>query len=267
MSHLRRDTAEAKTLAAKATTIAQDTKVKLTSLEARVTALEKGEGTSSTKGHGKGAFSGGPRTSASSDWEQLGTTEGNTVIVGGFRSWASREERQKNFDKIRTELPNELAAQIFEVIVPAAPGRIVIVKLTPNPLGTKETRIAVLAWCKKFKEIKMTGQREGESEPREYFAMPSKPFEMRQRDTRTTNMMAGLKALNPELDPTKFKADLANGRVFYERTLLAERHTPEEPPSPRMNNIRAIFPGVSRDDVVNSVAKVLADREKERKGQ
>ena len=34
-----------------------------------------------------------------------------------------------------------------------------------------------------------------------------------------------------------------------------------------MNNIRTIIPGVTRDDVVNSVAQVLADREKERKGQ
>ena len=199
MSHLRRDTAEAKALAANATTIAQDTKVKLTSLEARVTALEKGEGSSSTKGHGKGASYGGPRTSASSDWEQLGTTEGNTAIVGGFRSWASREERQEDFEKIRTELPNELAAQISEIIVPAAPGRIVIVKLVPHPLGTKETRVAILSWCKKFKELKQTGLRDAESEPQVYFAMPSKPFEMRQRDTHTTIMMAGLKALNPSI--------------------------------------------------------------------
>ena len=265
ISRVERATSDARAMAAKATTIAQETKTKLVSLESRVAALEKG---SSPLAQGRsGNHPQNQRTSASRDWDQLGGEGGNTLIVGGFRNWASRDERKEDFEKLRAELPADMSAPISEVIIPASPGRIVIVKLQPQPEGPKETRVHMLAWCRRFKEQNLTGQHEGETEARMYYATPSKPYDMRQRDTRTMNMLAGLKALAPTLDVTKFRTDLANGRVFYERTLLAERNQPDDPPSPRMNNIREHIPGITKEDIVNSVAKIVDDREKARKGQ
>ena len=126
----KREAQEARGMAAKATTLAQETKESVESLEKRVALLEKGgaktgEASSSHRVWRSGGD--GPKR----DWDQLGGDDGDQIIVGGFRPYASREERQQDWDVIKGELPEDLVAQISDTIVPASACRIIIVNSVP----------------------------------------------------------------------------------------------------------------------------------------
>ena len=213
----------------------------MSSLERRIEQLEKGEfprgppGLSQRKGTPQ-------YDTPKRDWDFLGGDEGDTVVVGGFRPLASREERDKEWGETKNELPEDMVAQIASTIIPASPGPIVILHLHKEG-DTRATRVKMLDWTKKFKEQGIQKQMEGEATARLLYAGPSKPFEMRQRNAKTMAMLDGFKLIAGEDKSVHLRADLARGRIIYEQKLLAERREGETMPTPIMDAVEKVFPG------------------------
>ena len=166
---------ESKEMAAKATTIASQTQTQLSALEKRVAFLEKGEGGGGGDRGGTQKWQPSGQNQGKRDWEQLGGEEGNTLLIGGFRDFAAKEERREEWGKIETAISEELKAQIKEIIVQNAPCSTILIKINGERNPT-ETRRAMIEWTKKFKDqlIKLTT--EGDTTERLFWAGPSKPF-------------------------------------------------------------------------------------------
>ena len=101
----------------------------------------------------------------------------------------------------------------------------------------------------------------GDGESRSATATPSKPFQVRKRDAQLLSLMSGLKLLAPEGQADRFTPDLANGRIFFDRVLLAERRTRDSPPEPKMAAIEAQFPGTTEEVLQAKIAEADSRRE------
>ena len=272
LGDLKRDTSEAKTLAAKATTLASETKDKVDSLEARVAALEEG-GAPQTHTGDRSSFA--PRgtgrptpraTSSTRDWDKLGGEHGDTLVVGGFRRYADKEEREQEWNLASAKLPPHLREAVTEVIIPRSHCEVIILKVARSPKGVEETRTNMLAWTAKFKELGLQHKAADEEQMRTYYAQPSKPFEMRQRNAKTMAMLDGLKKIAGEEKAAHLKVELSKGRIIYNHTLLADRGTHEDMPSPQMSAIEKAFPGTTKEQLMACVKEVMDEKEKSRKG-
>ena len=117
VSDIQKDTQEAKGLSAKAVTLANETKESLTALEKRVAALEAGDPPASAR---SAAPSQPPLHKGDSkrDFDLLGGEEGDTIVLGGFRNWADKEERKQEWALIEPNIPAPLRESIAEVIIP-----------------------------------------------------------------------------------------------------------------------------------------------------
>ena len=126
MASTKREIQETKEMAAKATTMDKETQESMTALEKRVAKLEQGGGNqnSRTRPTGPHGFHGLPGLSshAPRDWDQLGGDDGDTAVVGGFRTFASKEERKREWDEISAQMPQELTdrspPQLFQIPPP-----------------------------------------------------------------------------------------------------------------------------------------------------
>ena len=216
----KREAQEGKLLAAKATTMAKETQDRLETLEKRVTQLETNPGKALSPPPGlqaRASYGEGGR-----DWDQLGGENGDTAIIGGFRPFADKDEKQTEWDEIRGKMPEELKLQMADEIVPRSLGSIVIVKIRTQ--GTPaDTRRAMLKWTQDFKKEKLEIQTAGETEPRVFYAAPSKPFAMRQRNALLSNTMEALKMMGGPDAQDKLRMDIPSGRILYDRTVLVER--------------------------------------------
>ena len=264
MGELQRETGEARGLAAKAVTIADETKESLTALEKRVAAIEAGSLPNPQPEKARAPTS--HKGAAPRDFDLLGGDDGDTLIIGGFRNWADREERKTEWDLIEPKLSQPLREAISEVIIPNSQCQIIILKIHQDPRGPKETRKKMFEWGKKFRDMALAHQASDETSQRTYYAQPSKPFEMRQRNAKTMGMLDGLKALLGAERAEKLKPDLSNGRIFFERLLLAERAQGSDTPSPRMTAVNQILPDITREKVYESMRTAMDQREKARKG-
>ena len=141
-----------------------------------------------------------------------------------------------------------------------------IVKICQDPKRPRETRQQMREWGKKFRALQLTAKAQDETSHRTFYAQPSKPFEMRQRNAKTMGMLDGFKTLLGPDKATKLRPDLANGRIFYERTLLAERAPGHDAPSPRMTAVQQVLPNATRDQIMESMRDAMTKRERERKG-
>ena len=265
MAATKREAQEGKIQAAKATTLANETKNQLEALEKRVTQLEKNPPPRPTPNQAPNA-QGSPSSAAEGgrDWDQLGGEEGNTAIVGGFRMYSDRDEKQNEWNNVQEQLPPELTTAIQEIIVPASLGSIIIIKLTSKG-NVKDTRVAMLAWTKKFKELKPTFQAEGETTPRTFYAAPSKPYAMRQRDARTNQIMDGLKLIAGADNEPKLRLDLSTGRILFERTLLVERPRNASEPTFHMEAMQRIFPDITKDKLEDKIKEAKHNRDMSRR--
>ena len=117
------------------------------------------------------------------DWEQLGGEEGDTLVIGGFREYASKEERREEWETLEALIAEDLKTKIKELIVPNAPCSAVLIKIAQEG-DANSTRRVMIDWTKKFKEQKLQLTSQGESQARVFWAGPSKPFSMRQRDAK-----------------------------------------------------------------------------------
>ena len=79
-------------------------------------------------------------------------------------------------------------------------------------------------------------------------------------------MLEGLKQLLGPDKADKLRPDLSNGRIFFERTLLAERTLDKDTPIPRMAAVNQILPHVTHDEIMQQMQKAMDERDKARKG-
>ena len=117
----------------------------------------------------------------------------------------------------------------------------------------------------KFRAVALQYQAPDESAPRTYYAQPSKPFEMRQRNAKTMGLLEGFKRLATPEQAEKLRPDLSNGRIFFERTPLAECAPGRDTPSPRMEAVQRAFPNVTREMIQANTQEAMEAREKARK--
>ena len=255
---------EGKELAAKATTLATETKNKLEALERRVEQLEKNPGVASVGGKTgapQRAHPNRPQNPNKRDRDYLGGDEGNTIVVGGFRNHADRDERRGEWDTIFPKLPEELTEQIVETIVP--PARSIIFIKTAKQTTTKKTRDKMITWTQKFKALKMETQLEGEDRPRVLYATPSKPFSMRQRDAKFSQAFEGLKLAAGDLKE-HLNAEISRGKILFDRIPLIERDPVTEEPIYHMTKISEKIPGLTRETLDEKIAEAKRLREAER---
>ena len=267
LGEVKRDTSEAKTLAAKATTLASETKESVTTLERRVAALEAGKPLPRPgQPQGLGGRPPNLRQTPKSDFDQIGGEEGDTIVVGGFRNWADKEERTQHWNEIRAGLPQELSEAISEVVVPASQCSIVIVKIHKHPKGPNETRANMRKWGEKFRELALTHKADDEETPRKLYASPSKPFTMRQRNAKLAGLLEAFKKIAAPDQLPNLRAEMPTGRIFLGRTMLAEREPDEDDATPIMTTVTRLWPGTTAEQISQALKEAMNEKDRIRKG-
>ena len=264
MTATKHEAREGKELAAKATTIANETKMKLEALERRVESLERNPGGVGEKTGPAQTRPQAPRAQnpQKRDRDYLGGDEGNTIVIGGFRNHADRDERRGEWEAILPKLTTELKEQIVETIVPPARSSIILVKTTKHA-NTEETRSKMLTWTQDFKALKLETKLEGEDRTRTLYATPSKPFSMRQRDAKFSQALEGLKIAAGD-QKEHLNAEISRGKIFFDRIPLIERDPLTEEPIFHMNRISDKIPGLTRETLDEKILEAKRIRETER---
>ena len=192
----------------------------------------------------------------------MGGEDGDTAVVGGFRNYADKEERQGEWDKIFADLPERITEKIAQVVVPTSRSSIVLIKIKQKQ-SAEETRKEMLEWTREFKALKIETQLEGETRPRTLYAAPSKPFSMRQRDGQNcTGIRRAKDPCGRPGGPPQCR-DL-EGQIFFDRTPLVERDPVTEEPVYRMENLTAEFPDITKELLEEKIAE---SQESQRQGE
>ena len=210
-----------KTTAAKALCTAEETKHEMTNLRARVDALERGGGGSSSastvcsengdKGSGgKNRYSAYPSADPWWGWhsttktaqqydmgkariELLGGEQGRELIVGGFPVWPKKEDLEKWVtDHLLPVFFEDLRTQVEKVNYPGK--RISLVVVVMKSVGTpKENRQLMFRTIKAFNASKPAFQARGTEHV--LWAGPSKPQHIRQEDNLVSEAFGIAKVL------------------------------------------------------------------------
>ena len=225
LSKLRGEQEKTKEMAAKALTTTTETQQDLKDLAKRVTALEMGHPPG--LGKGKGAQAGGGKGSfrtTPTGYDTLGGEQGNEVIMGKITKWASKDDRDKIWQKIRDKLPADLSEAVESVSAPGLRQRFILLTLKCHPQGTAKTREDMLAFCRKVKQANLQYE-DDDGNVQDIFATPSKPFEQRQKDAAATVKADALKKLLGEPRSTQLEFEIGKERAFLGSDLLTERKT------------------------------------------
>ena len=248
MAATKREAQESKTLAAKATTIANETRTQLEKLEKRVSSLENQPQAAPSQQRTTGPPPGLSGEDGQRDWDQLGGETGETAIVGGFRDFADKTEKQTEWNHIHDRLPEDMKNKIQETIVPTSLGSIVIIKL--RQLATiKETRLNMIAWTKEFKAQEIQFQAEGEGRPRTFYAAPSKPYAMRQRNAKHNQMFDALKLIAGPEREARLRSDLPSGRILFDRKILVEKARGTGEQIRHLDTMQTFFPDITNESL------------------
>ena len=248
---VKKDAEVTKSLAAKAVTIADQTNVKVNQLERRVLNLEEGGSYADpwAKARGGGreppSSSGAPSTSASShesspwqmladraqghptsSWQSLGGPMGNTLIVGGLKSFSSKAEKEEQWRQIQARLDSKLKEQVSETIYPGSRGQTIILRLKSVKKSIDDDRRAPLDWVKEFRKADIRLRDPEESEDRVIYASASKPFPQRVRDAKIAAWGAAMKSLLSEENAKEITAEMSTARIFWKRILLIPKTMP-----------------------------------------
>ena len=257
----KREAQEGKLMAAKATTLAQDTKNRLEILEKRVLQLEQNPTPNAPPGLSRNSP---PPPQSKRDWDQLGGEDGDTAIVGGFRPFADKEEKQKEWDIARVQLPQELQNQIIDTIVPRSLGSIVIVKIRQQATTT-DTRRSMIEWTQSFKKATVQVQGPDETAPRTFYAAPSKPFAMRQRNAQLSNTFEALKLIGGPEGESKLRMDVPSGRILHDRTVIVDRLRGTGEPTHHIQTMQRFFPTVTQELLDDKIEEVRKKRDDDRR--
>ena len=277
-----------KSLAAKAVTIADQTNVKVNQLERRVLNLEEGGGASAdpwAKARSRRTpSSSAPSTSASShetspwqsladraqahptsSWQSLGGPMGNTLIVGGLKSFSSKSEKEEQWTQILARLESRLKDQISETIYPGSRGQTIIIRLKSVNKSIDDDRRALLDWVKEFRKAEIRLRDPEESEDRLIYASASKPFQQRVRDAKIAAWGATMKGLLPEDKAKEVTAEMSTARIFWKRILLMQGREDASDYEFREVVVQQHFPAVTGEIFAEALKKYKEEKEEAKK--
>ena len=149
--------------------------------------------------------------------------------------------------------------------MPRSLGSIVIVKIRPEATPA-DTRRAMLKWTQDFKECKIEIQTPEEAHPRIFYAAPSKPFAMRQRNALLTNTMEAIKQIGEREVEEKLRMDIPNGRILYDRTVIVERARISGEPIHHLTTLQRL-PGITQETLNAKIEEVKKKRDEDRRSQ
>ena len=182
VSKLRHEQAETKEMAAKALTNSDQTKQQISQLAQRVTALENNPQKGGVGRSGSAAL--GASDIGDVGFNSLGGPKGNTVIIGKFAPYATKEARNQGWELIKGVLPPEIVDQVHRIETPGLRGPIILGHLVEAAGGPAETRNQMLDLCKRVKQGQYTYDSGGQSW--DIYFSPSKSFAQRQLDAAST---------------------------------------------------------------------------------
>ena len=250
------ETREIKGIASQAAVDAHEAKTAVAKLEERVAKLEKdGPPPQSRTTGGRQADS-----EPTSEWHLLGGDEGNTIVLGGIKTWVSKQTRQEYWEYIETQMSADLWAQVASITIPAGRGKIVLLHLKKDPEGVAATRRKMLAFCRDFKTAKITS-RDSEIV---FYTMPSKPFWLRQKEAKNALRLEAIKMMVPEHKRSEIEIEIAKGRVFCGDTMIG--HRPQETGQivPKKEALKKLFPATELPDFEKTLKELEAKKEAER---
>ena len=250
------ETREVKGIASQAAVDAHEAKTAVAKLEERVAKLERdGPPTHPRATGGKQADN-----EPSSEWHLLGGDEGNTIVLGGIKTWVSKQTRQEYWEYIETQMAADLLAQVASITIPAGRGKIVLLHLKKDPDGVAATRRKMLAFCRDFKAAKITSR---DSEIL-FYTMPSKPFWLRQKEAKNALRLEAIKLMVPEHKRAEIEIEITKGRIFCGETMIG--HRPQETGQivPKKEALKKLFPDTDLPDFEKTLKELEVKKEAER---
>ena len=73
------------------------------------------------------------------------------------------------------------------------------------------------------------------------------------------------KVATPEQAP-RLRAEMPSGRIFYGRTMLAERNPGDDIATPILTNIHTLWPSLTHDQIMDHMKTAMEERDRLRKG-
>ena len=250
------ETKEVKGIATQAAVDAHEAKTAVTSLEERVAKLERdGPPRHQNKPAGRPSES-----DPASEWHLLGGEEGNTVVLGGIKTWVSKQARQDYWEYIETQMSADLWNKVASTTIPAGRGKIILVHLKKDAEGPTETRRKMLGFCRDFKEAKISSR---DSEIL-FYAMPSKPFWLRQKEAKNALRLDAIKQMVPESHQAQIEIEISKGRIFCGDTMIGHRPQSTGQIVPKQEALQKLFPAITLPDFEETLKALEAKKEKER---
>ena len=126
----------------------------------------------------------------------------------------------------------------------------------------------MLEFCRLFKEsqIPIPAEEGGESTGF-FYAMPSKPPALRQRDAQNANIVAALKEMIPEPLRSKLEVEMGKGRVFLQETMIAHNPPNQTKIEIRYEALKKHCPEATTEAFSEHLRKIEAHKEAERNAQ
>ena len=255
---LRADQKETKEIASKALTVADETKREMKALANRVATLERGGG-QGTSGSASGRATAKTNPREELGYNSLGGPLGNEMVVGEFDQYASREERQQNWEIIKRALPEGVAERVEKVTAPGLRNRVMIVTLKSSPEGPEKTRELLVDTCRTIRQAKIK-YTDTDGNMREVYANPTKPLAQRQLDSQVTLKADAIRKAIGEEKSATVELELGKSRIFVGKDILAKRDTPGGPMKYQWPQMHKHLPDSTPDAMEKLEGEVMAAR-------
>ena len=270
MHKLWSDTNELKGIASQAAVSAEEAKTAVQSLETRVEALEKGK----PRNLDPWAQALPPKpqnasaSASSSDWQFLGGDEGDTVVIGGYKHWVSYQHRKDALAHIEAQLPVELWDRVRDSTITTGRGKILLLHLKRESEGPTATGRKMLEFCKLFRETQIPIPAiDDRASPGTFYAMPSKPPALREKDAKNALVVATLKDLIPTALADKIEIEMGKGRVFIQDTLVVHKPPGQDKIQIRHEALKKHCPEITPEAFATHLKTIEERREAERNAQ
>ena len=190
---------------------------------------------------------------------------GNTLIVGGLKSFSSKAEKEEQWTQIQARLDARLKEQVSETIYPGSRGQTIIIRLKSVNKSIDDDRRALLDWVKEFRKAEIRLRDPEESEDRLIYASASKPFQQRVRDAKIAAWGATMKSLLSEDKAKDVTAEMSTARIFWKRILLIQGRDDASEYEFRDAVVQQHFPAVTGEIFAEALKKYKEEKEEAKK--
>ena len=190
---------------------------------------------------------------------------GNTLIVGGLKSFSSKAEKEEQWTQIQARLDARLKEQVSETIYPGSRGQTIIIRLKSVNKSIDDDRRALLEWVKEFRKAEIRLRDPEESEDRLIYASASKPFQQRVRDAKIAAWGATMKGLLSEDKAKEVTAEMSTARIFWKRILLIQGRDDASDYEFRDAVVQQHFPAVTGEIFAEALKKYKEEKEEAKK--